>query len=166
MDTDTSCSDSEASSLSSSPRSYPPPSPPVHTHASVQEFFAKDADFLARVFPDSSKVADRIVPLQTAHRVWDLALFDDGVQADGQRTLYAKGNSEQVNLRENVVQLLDMADEEFGCDQVVVVLEKDDVNFAEVLHALLYVGGIVIPPQSKSPLGQHSSDYVLIGIDI
>jgi len=121
---------------------------------------------MARVFPQSHKVADRIVPVQTSHPVWDLALFDDSVQDGGLRTLYAKGTSEKMNLRENVVQLLDLADEEFGCDQVVVVLEKDEPAFAALLHSLMYVGGVVIPPQTDSPLNKPSSSYVLVGIDI
>jgi len=165
VDTDTSCSDSDlASSYTSSFLSAP--SPPIHAFAQLHEAAIPEVDFMARVFPHSSKVADRIVPVDSSNPVWNLALFDDGVQANGLRTLYAKGASEQMNLRENVVQLLDLADEEFGCDQVVVVLEKEDADFAVLLHSLMYVGGVVIPPESNSPLGQVSSSYILVGIDI
>jgi len=124
-----------------------------------------DGTFLKSVFP-RSKVRDRALPINSDSGIWNLALFDEGV--DGKRVLYAKGSGgfEVMNLRENLVSLLDRADEELDCDQVVVVLEKKDKNLGSLLHSLMYVGGVVIPSTASSIHRKHSSSCVLVGIEL
>jgi len=79
------------------------------------------------------------------------------------KTLYVDSKSSQsVNLRESVVALLDLADEQLGCDSLVIVLERSSPQFATFLHSLMYVGGVVI---TKPRYPVHPA-YILVGLEI
>jgi len=79
------------------------------------------------------------------------------------KTFYVDGKSAQsVNLRESVVALLDLADEQLGCDSLVIVLERSSPHLATILHSLMYVGGNVV----TKPLYPVDHAYVLVGLEI
>lgn len=79
------------------------------------------------------------------------------------KTFYVDGKSAaHVNLRESIVALLDLADEQLECSALVLALEKSSPLLADLLHNLMYVGGTVVttPPFPIDPA------YVLVGMEI
>jgi hypothetical protein len=79
------------------------------------------------------------------------------------KTLYIDGkNTQDVNLRESIVALLDLADEQLNCAALVIVLEKSAEGLGGLLHSLMYVGGSVV---TKPPF-QVDPAYVLVGLEI
>jgi hypothetical protein len=114
--------------------------------------------------------------------LWEGAILDESHK--GLRTLYVESKSfDAVSLRENVVSLIERADEEFECTGVVFCLNKNNANLgnyfslaasvlsgftdnkyqtAETLHSLMYVGGTVV---SQPPFAVDSN-YVLVGLDV
>jgi len=126
------------------------------------------ASFLASVFPkavDSVARNATLVP-STRPRGWALAVYD--CHQMGTRTLYAKPEkvADDADLRDNIVQLLEKADEEeLDCDALVVILNKNHKNLANVIHSLLYVGGSIVLRPALPEL-EHAKDYVLVGIDV
>jgi len=138
--------------------------PPLLSPASSTdslEFFGVSGTFLERVFSSNSSIVNKACSVENLD-AWKLALVDD-IDANS-RTLYAKSTHgvEHVCLRDSVVALLDHADEALDCDQVIVVLEKDDEDLAQLLHSLMYVGGTVISPL----ISKHDEAFVLVGLDI
>jgi len=95
---------------------------PASSTDSLDFFGSAGSTFLESVFP-TSEIGRTALNVDSKLTGWSLALVED---ADGTRTVYAQGSSEAVCSRENVIALLDHADEELDCGQVVVVLEKDD----------------------------------------
>lgn len=47
-----------------------------------------------------------------------------------------------MNLREVVCEVLERADEEWGCTGVVVIVEVEGGE--ETVHSLMYVGGVLV----------------------
>jgi len=79
------------------------------------------------------------------------------------RTLYVDAKSvESVSLRESIVALLDLADDQLECSALVIVLERSSPALGEILHSLMYVGGSVV---TKPPFSVHSA-FVLVGMEI
>jgi hypothetical protein len=79
------------------------------------------------------------------------------------KTLYVDGKSaHSVNLRDSIVALLDLADENLGCDSLVIALERSSPHLRTVLHSLMYVGGTVV----TRPLYPVDPAYVLVGLEI
>lgn len=90
-------------------------------------------------------------------------------EEDGEvRTLYVKSrNYDGVNARENVIALLELADEAMECDSVVICLDKTNPDLSSTLHSLLYVGGSIVHADASQGIEfMHSADYVLIGLDL
>ena len=87
------------------------------------EFFGQSGTFLEAVLPNNA-MARSAIPVEADGL--KLALLDDD-EADT-RVLYAQSGvgAPSLCLRENLVALLDRADEELDCDSVIVVLNKDD----------------------------------------
>lgn len=113
------------------------PCPSVSSASSIATaddyFSAGGTTFLGKVYPRSTQV-HRAVSVSAggdADSIWKLAVLDH----KDSKSLYAKGAAgfEGINLRENLVDLLDLADEELDCDRVVVVLDKSDANLGESL---------------------------------
>lgn len=63
---------------------------------------------------------------------------------------------------DSIVALLDLADEQLGCDGLVIVLERSSPHLATILHSLMYVGGTVV----TKPLFPVDPAYVLVGLEI
>jgi len=79
------------------------------------------------------------------------------------KTLYVDGkNAPAVSLRESIVALLDLADEQLQCSALVIVLDKSFNGLNELLHSLMYVGGNVV---AKPPF-QVNPAYILVGLEI
>ncbi|KAI0785591.1 ornithine decarboxylase antizyme-domain-containing protein [Abortiporus biennis] len=136
---------------------------------SVQAISAKQSkaalDFLSALFPRNGLGA-----LQYAKSVSisspDLDAVFDGVllELPGKpKTFYVDGkNAQHVNLRESIVALMDLADEQLGCSALVIALEKSSPVLGDLLHSLMYVGGQVV---TKPPF-QVDPAYVLVGLEI
>lgn len=64
--------------------------------------------------------------------------------------------------RSSIVALLDLADESLQCSALVIALERSSPFLGDLLHSLMYVGGVVV---SKPPF-QVDQAYVLVGLEI
>jgi len=126
----------------------------------------KDAlDFLVTIFPHNGLSAlphAKSVSISAP----DMGVEFNGIvlQAPGQpKTLYVDGKSAQsMNLRESIVALLDLADEQLGCSALIIVLERSAPNLSSVLHSLMYVGGTVV----TKPLYKANPGFVMVGLEI
>jgi len=122
-------------------------------------------DFLATLFPRNALSA---MPYAQGVSVSspNLGTVFDGVildLPDKPKTLYIDGkNAQHVNLRESIVALLDLADEQLGCAALVIALEKTAEGLGDLLHSLMYVGGSVV----TKPLFQVDPAYILVGLEI
>lgn len=145
----TPCSSSDSLSLSSTQSSIRHHTPPA----------------LTTIFPNGLQDVEAIHDISSK-----LPPALEGVIVDrpsGIRTVYILGLTSSVSLdhqvRDIVVRVLDLADEEIEADEVVFALEKQHDRLRELLQGLLYVGGAVV----KNP--QHETvneDLVLVGIEI
>lgn len=90
----------------------------------------------------------------------------DGVVLDlpgKTKTLYVDGkNAQAVSLRESIVALLDLADEQLQCSALIIAFNKVSHGLSELLHSLMYVGGSVV---TKPPF-QVDPAYILVGVEI
>jgi len=133
---------------------------PASSTDSLDFFGPSGTTFLDGVFP-ACEIGRSALNVDSKLTGWSLALVED--RQEGGRTVYAKGQSGfDVRDRENVIALLDHADEDLACDQVVVVLEKNDSELAQTLHSLLYIGGTVISAATSA----HSDAFVLVGLEL
>jgi len=79
------------------------------------------------------------------------------------RALFVDGkNVEPSHLRECVVALLDVADEEYQCETCFIALDKTSSAFGSLLHSLMYVGGSVV----SLPPFELNKRYVLVGLEL
>ncbi|KAG1900680.1 ornithine decarboxylase antizyme-domain-containing protein [Suillus fuscotomentosus] len=79
------------------------------------------------------------------------------------KTLYVDGkNAQAVSLRESIVALLDLADEQLQCSALIIAFNKFSHGLSELLHSLMYVGGSVV---TKPPF-QVDPTYILVGVEI
>lgn len=79
------------------------------------------------------------------------------------KTLYVDGkNAQAVSLRESIVALLDLADEQLQCSALIIAFSKVSHGLSELLHSLMYVGGSVV---TKPPF-QVDPAYILVGVEI
>lgn len=159
------------------PQSYDLPTPPltpddgddddVGSGASgIIAGHSKDAlDLLLNIFPHNGV---SLLPFAKSIVVSapNMGAFFDGVVLEfpgKSKTLYVDGkNAPAVSLRESVVALLDLADEQLQCSALVIVLDKSSSGISELLHSLMYVGGSVV---TKPPF-QVNPAYVLMGLEI
>jgi len=122
-------------------------------------------DFLTTLFPRNALSA---MPHAQGVSVssHNLDTVFDGVILDlpgKPKTLYIDGkNAQHINLRESIVALLDLADEQLDCAALVIALEKSTVGLGGLLHSLMYVGGSVV----SNPPFQVDPAYVLVGLEI
>ncbi|KAH7108309.1 ornithine decarboxylase antizyme-domain-containing protein [Auriculariales sp. MPI-PUGE-AT-0066] len=106
--------------------------------------------------PHASSIKINISGLGT---VWDGVILD----LNGKKTLYVNGKgAEHVQLRESIVALLDLADEQFGCSAFVIALDRSSSALGDLIHSLMYVSGTIVthPPFAVDPA------YVLVGIEM
>jgi hypothetical protein len=106
-----------------------------------------------------------LVDAPAIHTVGDLPLHHKGAHVDrdnGVRQLYVKDLQAVTvkEIRDVVVEVLDLADERVEADEVVFVLEKKQKGLKELLQGLLYVGGTVVRK------GEESEQVVLVAIGI
>ncbi|KAL6300595.1 ornithine decarboxylase antizyme-domain-containing protein [Sparassis latifolia] len=79
------------------------------------------------------------------------------------KTLYVDPKSAaNVNVRESIVALLDLADERLQCSALVIALERSSPALGELLHSLMYVGGTVV----TTPPFPVDAAYILVGMEI
>jgi hypothetical protein len=89
---------------------------------------------LERVFPTLSFPS----AVEVKADVWEGAILDEAQK--GLRTLYVESMSyDAVSLRENVVSLIERADEEFACTGVVFCLRKDAADLGRSCLLLSWV---------------------------
>jgi len=138
-------------------------------HGSVAAISARQAnsslDFLTTLFPRSGL---SVLPHAKSVSVSapNLGSVFDGVVLElpgKSKTLYVDGtDAANINLRESIVALLDLADERLQCSALVISLERSSPCLGDLLHSLMYVGGTVVtkPPFEVDPA------YVLVGLEI
>jgi len=118
---------------------------------------------LATVFPDNSPVQGlpcETISLTSLSPSWTGAVLEN--PAMGTRTLFVVGGSyEDVNLRDSVCGVLEMAENDLGCNGVVMCLEKNTPDLDQLLHSLMYVGGTI----TKGVYDPNPA-YILVGLDV
>lgn len=90
---------------------------------------------------------------------WEMAIVNG-------ETLYARCQGAayvDLCMRESVVDLLDRASEELDCTGLVICLDKNEADLAEILHSLMYVGANIISPKTTA---YDNNAFVLVGIDV
>jgi hypothetical protein len=131
--------------------------------ASYLESFAKLG--VEVVIPASDVIPAEEIPLQGA-----AVLHVPALQT---KTLYVSPKELEGLDSTTLVELLEIADEDLGCSGVVICLERksngaknaDHDMLAETLHALMYVGGSIVAPDSG--LVKYDSDkFILVGLDL
>jgi len=127
---------------------------------------SKDAlDLLLNIFPrDGLSVLPFAKSVVVSSPNMGVAFDGVVIELPGKpKTLYVDGkNAEAVSLRESIVALLDLADEQLQCSALVIALNKSSSALSELLHSLMYVGGNVV---TKPPF-QVDSAYLLVGLEI
>jgi len=127
---------------------------------------SKDAlDFLLTIFPHDGLGAlpySKSVSISAPNMG---ATFDGVVlELPGKpKALYVDGKSApSVSLRESIVALLDLADECFQCEALVIALDRSSPALGDIIHSFMYVGGTVVtkPPFKVDPT------YLLVGMEI
>ncbi|BGP25223.1 salivary gland secretion 1 [Rhodotorula toruloides] len=95
---------------------------------------------------------------------WSGCILDNPLT--GTRTLYVGGGRyEAVELRDSVVDVIDRAEEEYGCQSVVLALRKDVAeDLGALVHQLLYIGCTVVSNHDET--GAPSDEYLLLGMEI
>lgn len=93
----------------------------------------RKGNILSTIFPSSSplhQLPATKVELSEIVPSWKGAVLEN--PAMGTRTLYVEGGSyEEVNMRESVCGVLELAEEQLGCTGVVMVLEKNSAEISE-----------------------------------
>ncbi|KZT58864.1 hypothetical protein CALCODRAFT_494317 [Calocera cornea HHB12733] len=149
------------------PLPSPPKTPSPEATRNPLQSRSKVLDFLARIFPRSA------MSLLPHTRGVNITSYMDGQSADWdgavlalpgrERALYVDGAGvENVHLKECIVALLELADEHLQCTSLVISLRKSSPDLGEVLHAIMYVGGVVV----TRPPFPTSEDNILVGISL
>ncbi|KLO18406.1 hypothetical protein SCHPADRAFT_899799 [Schizopora paradoxa] len=134
-------------------------------------------EFLCKIFAhsDARRALPYVKSVEISSSELDLDV-DDGegaftfsgivLELPGQvRTLYIDGKGvENVQLRESIVALLDLASEHLECTALILALDRSSPALSELLHGLMYVGASVVsrPP---FPVPERNS-VVLVGMEI
>lgn len=94
---------------------------------------------------------------------WTGAVVENPVA--GTRTLYLAGTVlSDVQLRDSIVQVLERAEEEYGCDALVLALDKKTDGLGDLLHQLMYVGCTVVSNHDNT--GEPNDNYLLLGMEL
>jgi Ornithine decarboxylase antizyme len=67
-----------------------------------------------------------------------------------------------ADVRNSIVALLDLADENLSCSAFVIALERSSPALGDLLHSFMYVGGNVV----TKPVFQVNPAYILVGVEI
>ncbi|KAI8993846.1 ornithine decarboxylase antizyme-domain-containing protein [Trametes punicea] len=142
-----------------------PDDAPDEGSGSLSALGAKQSAFLSSLFPRNA--------LSAAPYAQSVSIATPGVGTTFEgvvlslpgtpKTFYVDGKyAADVNLRESIVALLDLADEQLECNALVIALERSSPVLGDLLHSLMYVGGTVVtkPPFPVDPA------YVLVGLEI
>jgi len=81
------------------------------------------------------------------------------------KTLYISPSPSNLLTRDSLIELMDLAIDEYECTGIVICLSKSDEDLEETLHELMYVGGAIVSPDAAM-VGFNSKDYVLVGLDL
>ncbi|KAF9347792.1 hypothetical protein BGX34_002886 [Mortierella sp. NVP85] len=84
-----------------------------------------------------------------------------GFKVDG--AMYLRGNGwDDMDIRESVVAVLELAEEQLGCQTVYLCLEKNDPDLANLVRALMYAGFEVVVP---GVLPHADPKYLVLGTE-
>ncbi|GAA99136.1 hypothetical protein E5Q_05826, partial [Mixia osmundae IAM 14324] len=146
-------SDSANSYFSSSSRS-------VRQSSSLTGEPGEAHQLISKVRPDLLAQSRALFALRPE---WEASLYAPSATSEaGERTLYCRANrSGLVESRENLVDLLEQADEIWNCSALVICLKKTDQDLEHALHSLMYVGGSILAPHAR-----QSEEYILVGLDL
>ncbi|KAF9427726.1 hypothetical protein BGZ94_004297 [Podila epigama] len=85
-----------------------------------------------------------------------------GFVSDG--VLYLRGDGwDDMDIRESVVAVLDLAEEQLGCSAVHLCLEKSNPNLAKLVRTLMYAGFEMVHP---SVLVNADPKYLVLGMEV
>ncbi|PVG00325.1 hypothetical protein CPB86DRAFT_782652 [Serendipita vermifera] len=101
-------------------------------------------------------------PLQIVsnNTAWDAFVLD---LPNRPKTLYVDGQAVRLtDLRESVVALLDLADEQLECSSVIFALPRSAEGLDDLIHSLMYVGGQLV----TRPWFKTNTAYLLMGLEI
>lgn len=148
------------SSANSSTDSLPLSLDSVSLSAGSPVIFGRQLEaFLSTVF------VNHIELIKNAHLFQDENWIGAVIDIAGQKSLLVKPKDiETLELRESVLELFDIADEEYECEKVIIGLEKGYEDLGKVIHSLLYVGGQIIPPNTTCFIPRP--DHVLVGLEL
>jgi len=150
------------------PLPSPPKTPsPLASKTSPLTARSDTLELLSRLFPRS---AMSLLPhsrgVQIFSSVEGMSVRWDGAVLavpGNDRGLYVDaGTVENVQLKECIVALLELADEHLHCTSLVIALSKSSPDLGDILHALMYVGGTVV---SRPPF-PVAKGYILVGISL
>ncbi|GJJ73640.1 hypothetical protein EMPS_05998 [Entomortierella parvispora] len=78
--------------------------------------------------------------------------------------LFLRGNGwDDMDIRESVVAALDLAEEQLGCQTVLLCLEKNDPSIAKLVRTLMYAGFEMVHP---AVLPNANPKYLVMGMDL
>ncbi|KAH9858382.1 ornithine decarboxylase antizyme-domain-containing protein [Lenzites betulinus] len=142
-----------------------PDDAPEEGDGSLSALGAKQSAFLSALFPRNALSAApyaKSVSISTP----EVGTTFEGVVLSlpgTPKTFYVDGKcAVNVNLRESIVALLDLADEQLECNALIIALERSSPVLGDLLHSLMYVGGTVV----TKPVFPVDSAYVLVGMEI
>ncbi|CDO69286.1 hypothetical protein BN946_scf184976.g5 [Trametes cinnabarina] len=142
-----------------------PDDAPEEGSGSLSALGAKQSAFLSALFPRNALSAAPYAKSVSISTPGEDTTFEGVVLSlpNTPKTFYVDGkHAADVNLRESIVALLDLADEQLECNALVIALERSCPVLGDLLHSLMYVGGTVV---TKPPFPIDSA-YVLVGMEI
>ncbi|OSD03957.1 hypothetical protein PYCCODRAFT_1364682 [Trametes coccinea BRFM310] len=142
-----------------------PDDAPEDGSGSLAALGAKQSAFLSALFPRNALSAAPYAKSVSISTPGVGTTFEGVVLSlpNTPKTFYVDGKyAADVNLRESIVALLDLADEQLECNALVIALERSSPVLGDLLHSLMYVGGTVV---TKPPFPVDPS-YVLVGMEI
>ncbi|KAI0829611.1 ornithine decarboxylase antizyme-domain-containing protein [Trametes gibbosa] len=142
-----------------------PDDAPEEGSGSLSALGAKQSAFLSALFPRNALSAVPYAKSVSISTPGVSTTFEGVVLSlpGTAKTFYVDGKcAVDVNLRESIVALLDLADEQLECNALIIALERSSPALGNLLHSLMYVGGTVV----TKPVFPVDPAYVLVGLEI
>lgn len=130
--------------------------------SSLSSIHSNTCSVLERVFPDLFNNDNHGIIENVFDELWDGSILDE-TSSNGERTLYIEPTDATcLNANENIIDLIEQADEDYDCTSIVICLHKDSTELSSVVHSLMYAGGSIV----SHPRYAANPEYVLIGVSL